>query len=116
MKYLKSIFASVDWWRLRPCPELLRFQPGSESPARFVSAACSEERDLAMVYSPEGGSIQLNAGFLSGDVTMQCFNPENGKLLWQRRLTENEKRIEETIDTGSPGDRVLVLRASSHAS
>jgi len=112
MTHLKSIFTSVDWWRLRPCPELLHFQPGWESAARFVSAACSEERDLAMIYSPEGGSLQLNVGFLSREVTMQCFNPENGKLLWQRHFDENEKRSEETTDTGSPGDRVLVLRAS----
>jgi hypothetical protein len=112
MKYLKSIFASVDWWRLRPCPELLRSQPGSESPARFTSAALSEERDFAMIYSPEGGAIQLNAGFLSRPVTMQCSSPENGKLLWQRHLDEDERRSEATIDTGGPGDRVLVLRAS----
>ena len=65
-----------------------------------------------MIYSPQGGSIQLNFGFLSRGFTMQCFSPENGNLLWQRHFDESEKRSEETMDTGSPGDRVLVLRAS----
>ena len=47
MKQLFQIFAPVEWWRLRPAPELL----GDNEEA---SAAMSEERDLAMVYSPSG--------------------------------------------------------------
>lgn len=108
MTHLKAIFTTLDWWRLCPCPELLSFQPGKELPARFVSAACSQDRDLAMIYCPDGGPIQLKIGFISNTVSAQCFNPEDGKLLWQRQYGKSEK----IIDTGSPGDRVLVLRAS----
>jgi hypothetical protein len=108
MKYLKEIFGAVDWWRLRPCPEMLQFQPGKEFPAQFISAACSEDRDVGMIYCPKGGPIQLNPQFPERGLRLQCFNPENGNLLWERRYCARDKNIE----TGGPRDRVLILRAS----
>jgi hypothetical protein len=108
MSHLKAIFSSLDWWRLYPCPDLLSNQPGRNFPTRFISSACSKTRDLAMIYSPEGGSIELNAGFLKHDVSVQCFNPENGALLWQRSFGATCNRI----DAGGPGDRLLILRQS----
>jgi len=109
MAHLKAIFSSLDWWRLYPCPDLLRHQPGFESPARFISAACSKTHELAMIYSPEGGSVELNASLLKHDVGVQCFNPENGALLWQHPLRASHNKIE----TGGPGDRLLILRSAT---
>lgn len=106
MSHLKAIFSSLDWWRLYPCPDLLLDQPGKERPARFISAACSRDRDLAMIYSPEGGSVRINPNFLNCDVSVQCFDPANGELLWQRNLWASHNGI----DTGALGDRLLVLR------
>lgn len=106
MSHLKAIFSSLDWWRLYPCPDLLSDQQGREFPTRFISAACSETRDLAMIYCPEGGSVQLNASFLKREVSVQCFNPENGALLWHRTHCAKDNDIE----TGGPGDRLLILR------
>jgi hypothetical protein len=108
MSHLKAIFSSLDWWRLYPCPDLLSNQPGRNFPTRFISSACSKTRDLAMIYSPEGGSIELNAGILKHQVSVQCFNPENGALLWQRSYGATCNRI----DAGGPGDRLLILRQS----
>jgi hypothetical protein len=108
MKYLKDIFRAAEWWRLRPCHELLNFQPGKEFPARFISAACSEDRKVAMIYCPEGGPVQLNPNFCERGLKLQCFDPENGTLLWERPCCAREKNIE----TGGPGDRVLILQAS----
>jgi hypothetical protein len=108
MKHLNTIFTGLDWWRLRPCPELLSVQPGTEFPKQYISAACSEERLLAMIYCPEGGPVEINKNFFARPVAMQCFNPENGALLWQRLYCAKDKSIE----TGGPGDRLLVLQAS----
>ena len=108
MKYLKEIFGSVDWWRLRPCPELLHLQPGNESPARFISAACSEDREVGMIYCPEGGPVHLAPKFPERGVSVQCFNPASGALLWERQYCARHKSIE----TGGPEDRVLIFRAS----
>ena len=110
MAHLKTIFSSLDWWRLFPCPALLSAQPGIEFPQRFLSAACSDARDLAMIYSPEGGSVHLNASFLKRDSSVQCFDPESGALLWQR--TYCAKEDDNNIETGGPGDRLLILRQS----
>jgi len=92
---LEVDLTSVDGGGFVHAPNCCTFNRGGSRQRDFVSAACSEERDLAMIYSPEGGSLQLNVGFLSREVTMQCFNPETGKLLWQRHFDENEKRSEE---------------------
>ena len=108
MTHLKALFTSLDWWRLSPCPELLRVQPGTEFPARFAAAACSEARDLVVIYAPEGGAVQIEAEFFRRDVTMQCFDPEDGTLLWQRPYGKGEEKV----DTGNPGDRLLIFRAS----
>jgi len=106
MSQLKAIFSSFDWWRLYPCPDLLSEQPGRAYPARFISAACSEARDLAVIYSPEGGAVQINASFMKRDVNVQCFDPENGALLWQRNFWASHNNI----DPGGLQDRLLVLR------
>ena len=106
MSHLKKIFSSVEWWRLSPVPDLLSDQPGRAFPARFISAACSETHDAAVIYSPEGGSVQINPNFLKNDASVQCFDPANGALLWQRNFWTSHNNI----DTGGLGDRLLILR------
>ena len=52
MKHLKTLFSSVEWWRLRPAQELLAEQPGSREPARFVAVAASEDRSWGLLTCP----------------------------------------------------------------
>lgn len=106
MSHLKAIFSSLDWWRLYPNRDLLSDQPGRAFPARFIAAACSETHDLAVIYSPEGGSVQIDGNFLKRDASVQCFDPANGALLWQRNFWASHNNI----DTGGLGDRLLILR------
>jgi len=113
MAHLKTIFTSLDWWRLQPSPAMLSYQPGKDAPAKFVSAACSIERDLAMIYSPEGGTIQLHHDFFPHDLTIQCFDPANGALLWQRLHLKDRDKDSDSIETGNSGDRLLVFRESN---
>lgn len=61
MAHVAAFFASIDFWRLRPAPEVLAEQPGSEAPARFIAAAAAGKGDLLVVYTPEAGTIALNA-------------------------------------------------------
>jgi hypothetical protein len=60
MQRLADLFASLDWWRLRPAPDLLRSQPGVHDPKKFISAAATESHDLALLYLPVGGTAELN--------------------------------------------------------
>jgi len=105
MSHLHAILKSVAWWSLSPCQELLDVQPGIDSPLEFVAAACSLERDLAVVYCPASGMIYLRRGFFDPDFEVRCIDPATGLELWARPLGEHVG-----IDCGTGGDRVLLIK------
>jgi hypothetical protein len=43
------LFGSIEWWRLRPAPDLVANQPGEVTPARYIAAARSEAGELALM-------------------------------------------------------------------
>lgn len=57
--HLKTFFDNLEWWRLRPAPELLKEQPGTEDPARFIAIAEADDSSFAVAYLPVGGAISL---------------------------------------------------------
>jgi hypothetical protein len=91
MAQLKTLFTSIEWSRLSPCRELLAEQPGLEYSNLFIAAACSKERDLAVIYLPEGGEAKLRPGAL----------PEGMRV-----------ESHELADAGGPADRLLILRSN----
>ncbi len=103
---LQSIVCSIDWWRLNPCPELLAAQPGIKDPLGFVAASCSQERDLALIYAPEGGQIQICADSLAGGLEVICHDPANGLRLWTQPLGHGVC----AIDCGAGADRLLLIK------
>ena len=54
---LAALFTSFDWWRLKPDSSILVSQPGDQDVFHYVSAAVTDERDLAVVYLPIGGDL-----------------------------------------------------------
>ena len=78
MKYMAELFTCIDWWRLRPA-ELVIQRPGDEEAVTHISASCSDEGDLAVIYSPTGGKITMKSGILAEGIKAQWFNPRNGK-------------------------------------
>jgi len=68
----------LDWWRLRPAQELLAEQPGQGDAERFLVAAATPERDLALAYTPVGGTVALRAQSVPG--TARWFDPRRGVL------------------------------------
>ena len=104
--HLGAFFKSIEWWRLSPCEEMLEVQPGIESPIRFVAAACSPERDLAVVYAPFGGSVCLRSGFFAKSIEVKCIDPATGLELWTRPPRDTHM----VLDCGDEGDRLLLIR------
>lgn len=104
--HLGALLKSIEWWRLNPCQEMLAAQPGIESPLKFIAAACSPERDLALLYAPFGGSVVLRPGFFPEDVEGICIDPATGVELWAMVL----KGTGLVLDCGDQGDRVLIIR------
>jgi hypothetical protein len=78
-KYMKDLFTSLEWWRLRPAPELLAEQPGTQDPRRFIAVARAEKSNWALAYLPEGGSISLLIEQLPGAMIGRWFNPRKGR-------------------------------------
>lgn len=105
MSTMRTFFESLPWWRLRPAQSLLAEQPGADDPTRFVSAAATEDGDLAVAYTPAGESIRLRTEEFEGAVA-EWFDPRTGD------------RSEATAPTGgvteftppAEGDWVLVVR------
>ena len=106
MSHLRNILESIDWWRLNPCPEMLTAQPGIDDPLRFVAAASAPERDLALIYAPEGGPIEIRADLLAESLEVFCFDPASGIQLWTKLLGNGVC----TIDCGDGGDRLLLIK------
>jgi hypothetical protein len=93
MRHLRELVELIEWWRLRPCREMVIDQPGLADPNRFISAARSEEGDLALVYLPEGGEPVLRLELLPPGLPRRVFDPATGAL----------------ADVAGPGDRVIVF-------
>ena len=74
-EHVAALFTRLPWWRLRPAQGLLARQPGRGDPARFVSVARSIEEDVAVLYLPVGGWIELREAV--GDEAV-WFDPRTG--------------------------------------
>jgi len=54
--------------------------PGSDDPLRKVCGLRSKSGDLAVIYFPAGGEVELKPGALPKELIAQWFNPREGKL------------------------------------
>ncbi len=102
VRHLADFFASIEWWRLIPAPELLMAQPGDYAKRRFVTVSKSASNDLIVAYLPEDRAITLRLADLPDDLSAVWFDPRNGS------------RQPAVLDGGhftppAPGDWVLLL-------
>lgn len=107
MAHVASLFTSIEYWRLRPAPEMLAEQPGTASAARYIAAARSDRGDLAVVYTPEPGSIVLVGSVVPGKGA-RWHNPRTGATLPARGVREGSTV---RFDTPDDGDWAMVLGA-----
>jgi len=78
MMHLKTLFTSLDWWTLRPAPELVPNQPGDKDPSRFVAAAKSAGGNWALLYFPVGEPVTLNLESPGDTKVVRWYNPRSG--------------------------------------
>jgi len=78
MKHLKTFMDGVEWWRLRPAPEMLSGQPGEKDVKRFVAAARADDGSFAVLYLPAGGAVEIRTEGLKGRAA-RWFDPREGK-------------------------------------
>lgn len=91
VRHVAALFTSFDWWTLRPDSTLVEAQPFPERPRRHVSGASSPQRDLALLYLPAGGTVEVDTSGLEEGCSATWFNPREGGF--QEARAENRTRF-----------------------
>lgn len=78
MGYLSKAMGVLQYWRLRPHPELIVTQPGNTDLSRFIAAAESELKDLSLIYVPEDRVIEITLEGLPPSPKITWLNPRTG--------------------------------------
>lgn len=79
MSHLVTFFTDLDYWRLRPAPQLIVTQPGDKEPRKYVAAARADKGDLAVVYVPEERMVEIRLSLIPPNVDASWFNPQTGE-------------------------------------
>jgi len=103
MKRLKDFMASIEWWRLRPAPEMLARQPGETDPKKFVAAARADDGSFVVAYLPVGGTVEVRTDSLKGAAVARWYDPREGK--W----TDAGAAVSPTSKFTAPGAEDWVL-------
>ena len=107
LRYLYEVFTGLEWWRLRPTPDLLIVQPGKESSEHYVLASATPEGDIALVYAPEDKELVLNLSSLNEGLNAIWFEPRSGKT---QKAKGQGTRAKMTFAVPEGEDWLLVLR------
>ena len=105
MAHVAALFTSIDFWRLRPAPDVLAQQPGTAATTQFITAAASESRDLVVAYTPEARTITVVDKVAAGRAAWH--NPRTGA---RTAATGQHGNGGVQFETPEPGDWVLVVR------
>lgn len=81
MGVLRGFMAEMPWWELRPAPDLLATQPGTERAEAFVAVARNMEGSLVVAYSPAGEAIVFVREAVALSATARWFDPAAGTWL-----------------------------------
>ncbi len=109
MTHLVTFFNSINFWRLRPEPGMLTFQPGDQSVSQHVSAAGSVEKDLFVLYTPVGATLSLKPDCLPEHFASEWFNPRNGE---RSPATPIRQANSISFKTADSGDWLLLLKGA----
>jgi hypothetical protein len=104
--HLMTIFEAIDWWRLKPDPNLLAEQPGEEDVHSHILASRSTAGDLAVVYTPRGTSVKVRTEGLQTRLTGLWYDPRTGDPVSSSPLGEEDIC---TFESPGEGDWVLIL-------
>jgi hypothetical protein len=109
MAHIARLFTSLEFWRLRPAPEMLVTQPGQQAPARFIAAARAEAGDLAVMYVPEDRTVEVRFQSLPSSLDASWFSPRTGERSPVVAVV-NADSVQ--FATPSEGDWLLVLKST----
>jgi hypothetical protein len=106
---LASFVNSNQFWQLRPEPQFVANQPGEQSAHRYICAAGTETKDLALVYIPEDRTLELMFEALPPNPNVSWLNPRTGESSPAVAVVGGRTC---QFPTPDPGDWLLVIRAA----
>jgi hypothetical protein len=109
MAHLARFFTNLEFWNLRPSPEVLAAQPGEESAQRWITAAKSISGDLLVVYLPDNPQVEIFQHYLPPEVSASWFNPRSGEIA---SVVGNVRNRIVYFATPGAGDWLLLVRVS----
>ena len=74
MGVARTAFERVPWPELRPAPQLLKQQPGTADPAKYIAAAATPAGDAFVIYIP-GRQLGLD------NLTEAVEGPDGNRVL-----------------------------------
>jgi hypothetical protein len=107
MTHLSEFLNSMEFWRLRPRPELLAEKTAGPSALRSL-ATSTEAKDLAVVYVPHERSAEVLLEGLPAAPDVAWFNPVTGERSHAVAVVGARTC---QFPTPGPGDWVLVIKA-----
>ena len=97
MTHVRTLFASIPWWRLVPDTEGTLVTGGAGTGPDRAVAAMTDDRSLALVYLPSTRNVRVNLLRLQGrSVTARWYAPSEG-----RYITAEGVRLPATKPSGS---------------
>jgi hypothetical protein len=124
LKYGTALFAGRAWYNLIPDVNHTFVTAGygtyatsgAVSANNYVTAAVTKDGTLGMAYLPVRGTVTVNLAALSGAVTAQWYDPENGTYAAISGSpfanTGTHAFTPTANNSGGDGDWILVLTAS----
>jgi Protein of unknown function (DUF4038)/Domain of unknown function (DUF5060)/Putative collagen-binding domain of a collagenase len=107
MAHVIDFFTSIDFWRLRPAPIIVVNQPGKADPKRYVAAARTDQKDLAVAYIPQERTVEIKLDALPPSPNISWINPRSGeKSPAVAVVTANTVQF----PTPSEGDWILLMQ------
>jgi hypothetical protein len=108
MGQLGKFMNSVEFWRLRPQQDLVATQPGESATRRWLAAAATPTKNLAMVYAPEDRTVELVLETLPASPVVTWVNPRTGETSPAVAVVAGRAC---QFPSPDPGDWLLVVRA-----
>ncbi len=106
VRHLVDAFTAIEFWRLRPAPEILLDQPGVDDAAAFVSVSATDDGALLVAYAPTAEPLTFHADRLSGSAKATWIDPRTGHRV---PATKEDRRTVARFVPPGEGDWLLVL-------
>jgi hypothetical protein len=105
---LFETFSTLEFWRLRSCPDQILQPAGNTDPGRQIVALTTGNGDLLLAYTPGERSISVMIQALPKNPKARWLNPRTGKSHAAIGVV-SDARIE--FPSPEPGDWLLEVKA-----